>query len=95
MKLLAVVTPPPDIYHGCSTWKMFWEEKFTMVNMKSCGRQNVRNHNGEQYIILDISSKLDFMENREVTSSESKYYMEVQVKELTTSLDISTKISEK
>ena len=28
MKLLSVVTPP-SIYHGCSTWKMFWEEKFT------------------------------------------------------------------
>ena len=28
MKLLAVVTPP-SIYHGCSTRKTFWEEKFT------------------------------------------------------------------
>ena len=28
MKLLAVVTPP-SIYHGCSTQKTFWEEKFT------------------------------------------------------------------
>ena len=28
MKLLTVVTPP-YIYHGCYTWKMFWEEKFT------------------------------------------------------------------
>ena len=28
MKLLAVVTPP-SIYHGCSTPKKFWEEKFT------------------------------------------------------------------
>ena len=28
MKILAVVTPP-YIYHGCSTWKTFWEEKFT------------------------------------------------------------------
>ena len=28
MKLLAVVTPP-SIYHGYSTWKTFWEEKFT------------------------------------------------------------------
>ena len=40
MKLLAVITPPP-IYHGCSTWKTSWEEKFTgeeklfsAVNMK-------------------------------------------------------------
>ena len=28
MKFLAVVTPP-SIYHGCSTRKTFWEEKFT------------------------------------------------------------------
>ena len=27
MKLLAVVTSP-YIYHGCSTWNTFWEEKF-------------------------------------------------------------------
>ena len=28
MKFLVVVTPP-SIYHGCSTRKTFWEEKFT------------------------------------------------------------------
>ena len=28
MQILAVVTPP-SIYHGCSTWKTFWEENFT------------------------------------------------------------------
>ena len=40
MKFLVVVTPP-SIYHGCSTRKTFWEEKFTgredlflSVNMK-------------------------------------------------------------
>ena len=54
IKLLAVVTPP-SIYHGCSTWKIFWEEKFTgeenftlgeftSANMKNCGRCNVRKH---------------------------------------------------
>ena len=54
MKLLAVVTSP-TIYHGFSTWKTFWEEKFTCeekftlgeftaVNMKHCGRCNVRKH---------------------------------------------------
>ena len=45
MKLLAVLTPP-SIYHGCSTWKTFWEEKFlgeeklfSAVNMKTvCSR---------------------------------------------------------
>ena len=29
MKFLVVVTPP-SIYHGCSTRKTFWEEKFTV-----------------------------------------------------------------
>ena len=62
MKLLAVVTPP-SIYHGCSTRKTFGEEKFTIgefsaVNMKNCGRQNVRKHrdikDSEKYVTLDI-----------------------------------------
>ena len=41
MKILAVLTPP-YIYHGCSTWKTFWEGKFIdeenlfpAVNMKN------------------------------------------------------------
>ena len=63
MKFLAAVTPPPDIYHGWYTWKTFWEEKFTPVSTKSCGRQDVRKHrdikNGEKYIILDISYNID------------------------------------
>ena len=42
-KILAVVTPP-SIYHGCSIWKTFWEEKFTPENMKNCGCHNVRKH---------------------------------------------------
>ena len=50
MMFLVVVTPP-YIYHGCSTWKTFWEEKFTgkqelfqFVNMKNCGCRKVRKH---------------------------------------------------
>ena len=48
MKLLAVVKPP-SIYHGCSTQILFWEGKFTSgeftpVNMKNCGRRNVRKY---------------------------------------------------
>ena len=73
IKLLAVVTPPLDIYLGWSTQKTFWEEKFTPMNMISCERRNIWKHrdikNGEQYIILDISSKIDCMDKREVTSS--------------------------
>ena len=48
MNLLAVVTPP-SMYHGCSTWKTFWEGMFTgkenltlgefiAMNIKHCGR---------------------------------------------------------
>ena len=66
MNLLAVVTPP-SIYHGCSTQKTFWEEKFTgkenlflAVNMKNCGRRNFRKHKeikgSDKYVHLDISS---------------------------------------
>ena len=51
MKFLVVVTPP-SIYHGCSTRKTFWEEKFTgkkqdlfePVNMRNCGKRNFRKH---------------------------------------------------
>ena len=48
MKFLVVVTPP-SIYNGCSTWKTFWEERFTgkqdlfdSVSMKNGGRRKVR-----------------------------------------------------
>ena len=45
MDFLVVVTPP-SIYHGCSTQKTFWEEKFTgkkqdlfeSVNMRNCDK---------------------------------------------------------
>ena len=50
MKFLVVVTPL-SIYHGLSTLKTFWEEKFTgnqdlfqSMNMKNCGRRKVRKH---------------------------------------------------
>ena len=50
MKFLVVVTPL-SIYHGCSTRKTFWEEKFTgkkdlfqSVNMKNCGRRKAGSH---------------------------------------------------
>ena len=72
MKLLAVVKPPPDIYHGCSTQKTLWEEEFSLVNMTSCGRRNVRKQrdtkNGEQYIILEIYFNFYCMDKREVNS---------------------------
>ena len=39
---LPVFVTPPYIYHGCSTRKKLWEEKFTPMNMKKCSRHNVR-----------------------------------------------------
>ena len=50
MKFLVVT--PPSIYHGCSTRKTFWEEKFAgkkqglfvSVNTRNCGQRNVRKH---------------------------------------------------
>ena len=65
MKLLAFVTSLPAIYHGFSSHKTFWEQKFTPVNMTSFLNCNVRGNseikNGEKYIFLDISSNLDFL----------------------------------
>ena len=79
IKLIPVVTTKPAIYNSCSTRKMFWEEKFTPTNMTSCGKHNVRNHreinNGDQYIALDIYLELDFIDKRELHSSESRDYM--------------------
>ena len=46
VKLLVVIMPP-SIYHGFSTQKTLWEQKFrlgefTPVNMKSCVCHNVK-----------------------------------------------------
>ena len=72
MKFLLVVTPP-YIYHGCSTRKTFWEEKFTgkqdlfeSVNMKNCGRRKVRKHKeikgSDKCVTLDIYEILNISE---------------------------------
>ena len=82
MNLLAVVTTPP-IYHGCSNWKTFWEEKFTgeeklfsAVIRKSFGCRNVSKYkeikDNDKYVILYISLKFDIMDKMKVTSSHSK-----------------------
>ena len=82
MKLLGVLTPPYT-YHGFSTRKKFWEEKFTIgeftpVNMKNCGCCNVRKQidikNGKKYITLYISLKFNSLEKMKATSSDPKYY---------------------
>ena len=87
MKLPAVVTQP-SIYHGCSTQKPFWEEKFTgeenftlgeftAVNMKNCGRINVSKHidikDIDNYTKLGILLEFGSMDKMRITSSELKY----------------------
>ena len=105
MNLLAVVTPL-SIYHGCSTWKIFWEEKFTVkedlflsLNMKNCGRRKVRKHKeikvSDKYVTLDISSKFDSLDKMKTTSSESKVKLETSRKGLVTSLGFNTKVRSK
>ena len=82
MKFLVVVTPP-SIYHGCSSRKTFWGEKFTdkkylfqSVKMKNCGRHKVRKHKeikgSNKYVTLGISSKFDSLTNIKTTYSESE-----------------------
>ena len=96
MKLLVIVTPP-SIYRGFSTWKTFWEGKFTgnenlfsAVNMKICGCLNVRKHKeikgSDKYVTLDISLNFDNMEKMKITSSESKGKLERSRKGWITSL---------
>ena len=67
--------------------------------MTSCGRSNDRKHkdikNGEQFIILDIYYKLDFLNKKEFTSLESRDYMGIPGKGLSPSLVLRTKIPNK
>ena len=101
MKFLVVVTPP-FIYHGCSTRKTFWEEKFTgkqylfqSVNMKHCSRRKVRKHKeikgSDKCVTLNISKKFDSLNKMETTSSESKGKLGRSGKGLVTALALKTK----
>ena len=102
MKFLVVVTPP-SIYHGCSTWKTFWEEKFTgkkdcfrSVNMKNCGRRKVRKHkeikDSDKVVTLNISAKFDILNKMKTTCSKSKGKLVRSGKGLVTALDFKTKV---
>ena len=76
MKFLVVVTPP-SIYHGCSTRKTLWEEKFTgkkqdlfeSVNMRNCGHRNVRKHKeikgSDKCVTLNIYEIFNILEKFE------------------------------
>ena len=102
MKFLVVVTPL-SIYHGCSTRKMFWEEKFTgkkhlfqSVNMKKCGRRKFRKHKeineSDKIVTLNVSAKFDSLNKTETTSSESKGKLGRSGKGLVTALALKTKV---
>ena len=49
---------------------------FLAVDMKNCGRRNVRKHKdikgSDKYVTLDISSKFESMDKMKITSSDSK-----------------------
>ena len=105
MNFLAFVTPP-SIYHGCSTWKTLWEEKFageenftlgefSAVNMKSFGRCNVSKHRevkgSDNYVTLIISLNFYSLENMIITSSESKVKLVISGKRLIASLCLKAK----
>ena len=105
MKFLVVVTPL-SIYHGCSTQKTFWEEKFTgrqelfqSVNMENCGRRKVRKHKeikgSDKCVTLNVSEKFDSLNNMETTSSESKGKLGRSGKGLVTALALKTKVTSK
>ena len=105
MKFLVVVTPL-SIYHGCSTPKTFWEEKFTgkqdlflSVNMKNCGHRKVRKHKeikgSDKCVTLNISEKFDSLNKMETTSSESKVELGRSGKGLVTALALKTKARSK
>ena len=102
MKFLVVLTPP-SIYHGCSTWKTLWEEKFTgkqylfqSVNMKNCGRHKVRKHKdikgSDKIVNLNVSAKFDSLNKMETTSSDSKGKLGRSGKGLVTALALKTKV---
>ena len=72
MKFLVVVTSP-SIYHGFSTQKTFWKEKFTgkqdlfqSVNMKKRGSLKVRKHKeikgSDKCVTLNIHEILNIWE---------------------------------
>ena len=102
MRFLVVVTPP-YIYHGCSTRKTFWEEKFTgkkylfqSVNMRNCGRRKVMKNKeikgSDKIVTLNVSAKFDSLNKMETKSSDSKGKLGRSVKGLVTALALKTKV---
>ena len=82
MKFIVAVTPP-SIYHCFSTWKTFWEGKFTgkkdlfqSVNIKNGGRRKFMKHKeikgSDNIVTLNVSATFDSLNNMKTTSLESK-----------------------
>ena len=105
MKLLEDITPP-SIYHGCSTWKTFWEEKFTgkedlflSMTKTNYGHQKVREHQDikgrDNCVTLNTSEKFDSLNKTETTYSESKGKLGISGKGLVTALALKTKARSK
>ena len=69
---------------------------FSAVNMKNCGRRNVRKHReikvSYKYVALDISLKFESLDKMKITSSESKEKLEISVNGLITSLGFKAKV---
>ena len=89
MEFLVFVTPP-YIYHGCSTWKMFWDENFTgkqdlfeSVNMKNYGRLKVRKHKeikgSDKCVTLNIYEILNISEKFDNLNKMETTYSEWKV----------------
>ena len=79
MKFLSVVTPP-YIYHSCSTRKTLCEGKFLgkedlflSVNMKNCGRRNVR----ENKEIRGSDKYIAFKTHKEISVSDKYFTLDI------------------
>ena len=74
---------------------MFTLGDFTVLNMKSCVRHNVRKHReikgSDKYVTLEISSKFDSLEKMKITSSQSKGRLERPGKGLINSMGFKAK----
>ena len=69
------------------------------MNMKNCGRHNVRKHRdikvSYKYVTLDISLKFDSLDKMRITSSESKVKSGRSGKGFITSLSLKSKTGPK
>ena len=70
---------------------------FSAVNMKNCGRRNVRKHmeikGSDKYVTFNISLKFDSLDKMKITSSDSKENLEKLGKGLITYLDFKAKVT--